>query len=110
MPNQEHARTPSLVSEGAILTMILDDIKYVKHTLESHTADEREDFRRIADKIEDLDKSLRAEMKGLREEMQDHATDIVRLQTKMKFIAWVSGAVAGLISSLALGFAKSFLS
>lgn len=98
----EQSRAPSLISEGAILTMILDDIKYVKHTLETHTADEKTEFRRIADKIENLEKSLR-------EEMQDHSTDITRLQTKMKFIAWVSGAIAGLVSSIALAVAKHFM-
>ena len=106
MPTTDSQRAPSLISEGHILQMILDDIKYVKHTLETHTAEEREEFRRIIDKQERIVVKIDKLEKSLREEMKAHSVDITRLQTKMKFIAWVSGAIAGLASSLMLAFAK----
>lgn len=111
--NQDSQRTPSLISEGHILQMILDDIKNVKGTLDSHTADERHEFRRIVDKMGAVEVSLRLKIEevedSLRDKIEEHAEDITALKTKMQLVAWISGGVAGLASSLAVAFARTLM-
>jgi hypothetical protein len=93
----------NLIPDGHILQMILDDIKYVKHTVEGNSAEGRAEFRRIVDKIEALDVSLT-------KKIADHATDITTLKVKMRLGAWVSGGIAGIGSSTAvLAIAKFIL-
>jgi hypothetical protein len=79
--------------EGPVLQMILDDLKQVKNAVDLGASETREEFRRLRDKLDRLERDMSRDLTG-------HAVDISQLQTKAKGIAAIAGSVAGFITSL----------
>ena len=101
MASDKTIHTP-LLNDEAILNMILDDLKFLRRNAEINQKETRDEFRRMQDKMDALKEVFRKEMSDMSDDTTDQAVDIGKLQTKMKVVAWISGAMGGLIGSALL--------
>jgi ferritin-like protein len=99
MPNGSQP-TP-IFTEGIVFSMMRDDLKGMKNMFERHIEEEREDFRRLADKIDDLAGDLRTEMKS-------YLVDITVIKTKMRTATVMTAFVATLGFNVAVLAMQSF--
>ena len=80
--------TAHVTPEGVVLQMIVDDIRTIKDAQTACALENREEFRRLKDKMDNLRDEMYVNLTG-------HDRDIVRLTTQASIAGRVSGFFAG---------------
>ena len=92
----DEVNQPILTPDSVIFKMMVDDIRQIKEAQVRQGDENKEEFRRVHDKIDVLRDEVRRELKG-------HDKDIVRLTTQAQMAGKLSGAIWGASSSLVIG-------
>lgn len=88
----------SALPEGVVWTLVMEELRELKHDNKEYRKDTRNDIRRLEDKIDRLDSNVQTELK-------DHKVDITKLQTEVEQKARFAGAIAGFVASIVTALA-----
>jgi len=81
------------IESPVVIQMLLDEVRATRKSQDDFQSEARSEFRRIHDKIDRIDQSLR-------KDLQSHDRDIVRLTTEASVAGRVAGFIAGTVSSI----------
>jgi len=94
------------IQDYAVLQMVREDMLQLRESIASHQRYTQEEFRRLHDRLEELQREVR-------NELTSHDRDITKLSAQASLAGraagFIAGALSGLLTATIIAVAKYFL-